>query len=320
MCQQNYAGDLECILVDDCTPDRSMYIANSLIESYHGPIQFRILRNPENQGLSCSRNNGFSIAKGDYVFFLDSDDYISDDCINSLSKQLYLYDCEIDLVVGNSYEYQNGAYWQKFEDGVVTIGNHTQIMRKFLLRQVPMMAWNKLIRRHFLLSHNLQFAPQMVHEDELWSFQLYDVVETVVLIPDVTYFYEQNANSIMNSSDYIQHRMEACQSLVYNMLESLDNKDLYVEKCFWGIHMYMLAEDMFYRFHNELVERNITLRRQMFFKTVKDGRWVLSLFLILTIMPPFCSFIRFRWFRHNYHVIKSIFYKLALVFDFVHCK
>ena len=71
MRRQDFDGDLECILVDDCTPDKSMQIAKSLIDSYQGPVKFRIMRNSENQGLSCSRNNGLNCAKGDYVFFLD---------------------------------------------------------------------------------------------------------------------------------------------------------------------------------------------------------------------------------------------------------
>lgn len=322
MRQQDYDGDIECILVDDCTPDNSMKIAKSLIDSYHGPIHFKILQNSENQGLSCSRNNGVSKAKGDYVFFLDSDDYISNDCICRLSKQLYLYDCEIDMVVGNSFEFRSGKCWQKQEDGVVVFQNHIAIMRNFFRRQIPMMAWNKLIRRDVLLSNKLEFAPRMVHEDELWSFQLYNVVTNVVLITEVTYYYEQNANSIMNSPIYVYHRVEACHTLAYKMMESLADRELYVEKFFWGIYMFMLAEDMLFRNNLPccLFEGNRILRRQMMCRTFNDGRVLIFIFLLLTIMPPFCYLIRFVWFRHKYHVIRSLFKNLALVFDFVHSK
>jgi len=68
--------DIECILVDDCSVDMSMVIAKEIIDHYHGQISFHILSNSENQGPSVSRNNGMMIAKGDYVFFLDSDDSI----------------------------------------------------------------------------------------------------------------------------------------------------------------------------------------------------------------------------------------------------
>ena len=320
MRQQDFNGDLECILVDDCTPDKSMQIAQSLIDGYQGPVKFIIIRNSVNLGLSCSRNNGLNYAKGDYVFFLDSDDYISNDCIGCLSKQLNLYDFAVDMVVGNSYDYRRKEFWQNRDGTIILIQDHKDIMRRFLQIEIPMMAWNKLINRQFLITHNLFFAPKMVHEDELWSFQLYDVVKNVVLIPEVTYFYEQNANSIMTSSENISFRVKACHTLVYKMLESLENKELYIEKYFWGIHMYMLAEDMLFNneFSSELVSNNAELRTQLLYRTAKDGRWVLFVFLFLTITPPFCYLVRFKWFRHKYHLMNSLFMKFALLFDFIH--
>lgn len=320
MRQQDFEGNLECILVDDCTPDKSMQIAKSLIDNYQGPVKFKIIRNRENQGLSCSRNNGLNYAKGDYVFFLDSDDYISNDCIGCLSKQLYLYDFAVDMVVGNSYDYRSKRFWQNRDGTKFLMQDQKDIMRMFLQIKIPMMAWNKLINRQFLITHNLFFAPKMVHEDELWSFQLYDVVKNVVLIPEVTYFYEQNANSIMTSSANISSRVEACHTLVYKMLESLENKELYIDKYFWGIHMYMLAEDMLFNneFSSELVSNNAELRTQLLYRTAKDGRWVLFVFLFLTITPPFCYLVRFKWFRHKYHMMNSLFMKFALLFDFIH--
>lgn len=322
MNQRDYDGEIECVLVDDCSPDRSMQLAQTLIESYQGPIRFQILHNQNNQGLSCSRNNGLSCAKGDYIFFLDSDDHISKDCIQSLSRQLYLYDGEIDIVIGNSFEYRNGKYWQERGSDPSILRNHTDIMRRFLQIEIPMMAWNKLIRRQFLVENHLLFEPQMVHEDELWSFQLYDVVQSVVLISDVTYIYEQHANSIMTSSAYFHRRIEAFHILVHKMLDSLGNRELYVEKFFWGIHMYMLAEDMIYRSEQsrELVDELCELRSQMIYRTVRDGRISIFFLLLLTIMPPCAYLVRFSWFRHKYHVMTSLFKKLALAFDFVHLK
>ena len=318
--QENYDGELECILVDDCTPDKSVNIAQTLIERYQGPIHFHFLHNQKNQGLSTSRNIGLSYAKGDYVFFLDSDDSISNDCIRRLSQQLYLYDGVIDMVVGNSFEYRNGKYWVDRNSSPVLLLNHTDIYRKFLQIELPMMAWNKMIRRQFLIEHNLLFAPQMVHEDELWSFQLYDVVKSVVLISDVTYYYEQNQNSIMTSPAYLNRRIEACHILVCKMLNSLNNKELYVEKYFWGIHMYMLAEDMIFSNQQSLQfhDKYKSLRKQMIYRTFKDGRWFILFFLLLTIMPPCCYLVRITWFRHRYYKVESIFKNIALLFDFVH--
>lgn len=58
---QDVAGaNVECILVNDCTPDNSMRIANDILDAYHGPIRFTVLQHQENKGLSAARNTGIS--------------------------------------------------------------------------------------------------------------------------------------------------------------------------------------------------------------------------------------------------------------------
>ena len=102
--QKGLDGFVECILVDDCTPDRSMQIAQKLIGDYQGSIHFRIIHNNENQGLSCSRNNGLKIAKGDFVYFLDSDDYIYPNCLELLSQRLTYNGSLVDMVVDGVHQ------------------------------------------------------------------------------------------------------------------------------------------------------------------------------------------------------------------------
>ena len=311
--QRGIDGFVECILVDDCTPDGSMQIAQRLIDNYHGPILFRIIHNNENQGLSCSRNTGLNNAQGDYIFFLDSDDYISTDCLDLLSKRLTCNDGQIDMVVGNSYDFQHKKYWQNKDGEAQLLTDHDDIMRLFLQFEIPMMAWNKLVRRQFLLDNHLLFVPRMIHEDELWSYELYDVINSVVLIPEVTYSYENNAGSITSSPSNYSRRVEAYHKLVNVMLASLKRNNLYVERSFWGIHMYMFSLDLL--LHHELPSKlkksNHNLRRKMMKKALGDGRWVIATFLFLTIFPPFVQLIRLGWFRSHYHVMTSFFRGIA---------
>ena len=83
---QSYTKGIECILVNDCTKDESINIAQKLIDEYRGNIKFRIINREENGGLSAARNTGILEAKGDYLYFLDSDDYITPDCIKVLAE------------------------------------------------------------------------------------------------------------------------------------------------------------------------------------------------------------------------------------------
>ena len=68
MQQDSKSVSLECILVDDCSPDNSIKIAEKIIKDYSGGIRFEILRHDKNQGLSVARNTGMSSAKGRFLF------------------------------------------------------------------------------------------------------------------------------------------------------------------------------------------------------------------------------------------------------------
>lgn len=310
--------DIECILVDDCSVDKSMVIAKDIIDHYDGPISFRLLSNSENQGPSVSRNNGLMNANGAYILFLDSDDYLSKNCLSCLYKEINQYGCVVDMVVGNSYNYISGHYWVKGNVPFLLL-YHSDIMRRFLRVELPTMAWNKLIRRQFLLDNHISFLPHMLHEDELWSYKLYDVVSSVVLIPEVTYYYEKNVESIMNSASNLTRRAEGYHILVSNMLKTL-SPDLYVERFFWGIYMYMQSDEIIRcgGLLGEIVSANIQLRKRMVKRSLVDGRLSIFLFLMLTIQPPFRRLIRHGWFSHNYHRVRKLFWKLAMFFDVMH--
>ena len=88
--RQTYRGEMECILVDDCGTDNSMEIVQQLVAAYKGPVVFKIVHHDHNRGLSAARNTGIDVSSGEYVFFLDSDDWISDGCIERLTQPLGL--------------------------------------------------------------------------------------------------------------------------------------------------------------------------------------------------------------------------------------
>ena len=95
---QDYDGPLECVLVNDCTPDRSIEMAKQVLSDYKGAIEFRIVTHERNQGLSGARNTGIKESKGEYVYLLDSDDEISSNCISSLVAPLAIK--RYEMVVG----------------------------------------------------------------------------------------------------------------------------------------------------------------------------------------------------------------------------
>ena len=92
--------NIECILVDDYSPDNSIHLAEEIINSYKGAIDFRIIHHTQNEGLSSARNSGTNVATGDYLYYLDSDDEITPGCIEKLLALVEKYP-NVEMVQGN---------------------------------------------------------------------------------------------------------------------------------------------------------------------------------------------------------------------------
>lgn len=203
--------DLECIIVDDCTPDDSVEKCERLIAQYNGPVEFKILHHEHNRGLSAARNTGTDAATGKYVYYLDSDDEITPDCIHLLVRETILYP-EVELVQGgvkaipydewfdHSYYQQSGYY-----EGNDWIRYHFFKAGE----EFPVMAWNKLILRDFLKKNHFVFKEGLIHEDELWMLQLAKKLDKIAIVGEPTYFYYKTSNSIMStlSKQHSAHHM-----------------------------------------------------------------------------------------------------------------
>lgn len=211
--------DIECIIVDDATPDNSIELCKKLIAAYQGPISFKFVYHTENRGLSAARNSGLHAATGEYVYFLDGDDEITSDCIEKLVRPV-IEDHTIDVVQGNYiYSPLKGERHYKWDDKCV-VGNG-QIRDIFFKRkQIPVTAWNKLIRRDFLIDHHLEFEEGLLFEDILWSFCMMKYVEKLYLVSDVTYVYYKRKDSIKdatNQAKVIKHYGYIYKSIVENL-------------------------------------------------------------------------------------------------------
>ena len=100
---QTMTDGVECILVDDCGSDRSLFIAKDFIEHYQGNVLFRIVEREKNGGLSAARNSGIDVASGEYVYFLDSDDEITPNCLEIMWSLVEKYG-KVNLVQGAFFE------------------------------------------------------------------------------------------------------------------------------------------------------------------------------------------------------------------------
>ena len=185
--------DIECILVNDVSPDDSIAIAERLIADYDGPIQFKILNREHNGGVSAARNSGTKAATGDYVYFLDSDDEITPDCIEKFSRPV-LNDPTIEMVIGCfvfiSYDSKNIPSEQPMQKQQLDLPTKEAVRKYFFSKQNPnVYACNKLMNRDFLIRNQLFFKEGIRWEDILWQFFYYKYLNHLYFISSITYKY-----------------------------------------------------------------------------------------------------------------------------------
>ena len=183
---------IECIIVNDCTPDKSMDIVNKIIGKYSGEMTFITHRHKENKGLSSARNTGISIATGEYLYFLDSDDYIYPNSIELLMEGVEKYK-DIDIVVGNFFD-------ERLNRPLMNIHNNEMLKSVDLLffgKMENKSACNNLIKRNLFSLHNLRFPVGRYYEDIVLKYQLFSYVNKVYVVSQCTYFYRDNLNGII---------------------------------------------------------------------------------------------------------------------------
>lgn len=189
--------DFECIIVDDGSPDNS----NIIIDKYLKLDQrFKVIHQ-KNMGLSAARNTGLDIAKGDYIVFVDSDDYIADDYLEKFA--LKIADTDTDIVICGFIE----AY-KDYEKSKVFAAESTEVIKQNVLADVwPSYVWNKCYKKD--LFANVRFPVGKIFEDILTIPEVCLYARKIVCIPDKLYYYNrQNENSItanMSSEKMYNH-------------------------------------------------------------------------------------------------------------------
>ena len=200
--RQTYTGSMECLIVDDCGTDDSIAIAERVIASYEGPIAFQVLHHERNRGLSAARNTGTLAAKGDYLYYLDSDDVITEDCIALLMGKAEEYP-EAELVQGNFCRHTlTGETVVRIKQYALAVASSNDEVRECYYRQMNVNVWNKLIKRDFLIDHRLFNKEGIIFEDLLWSFYLLKYLNKACFVSAITYHWRKRPHSITTSTDW----------------------------------------------------------------------------------------------------------------------
>lgn len=192
--------DLEVILVDDCGTDDSMGIINQYLTLDKQKIT-RIVHHDKNKGLSAARNTGIKVATGHYLYFLDSDDYLSNDCIESFINLASEY--KPNIVFGCTepvpYNWTNVTLDVNRVDIPLYWDDKYKIAKSLLKKNyLPVTAWNKLVDRNYVVENELYFKEGISYEDEYWNWMIANSVQSIAFNKNITYYYRCNPSGIMH--------------------------------------------------------------------------------------------------------------------------
>ena len=161
---QGEFSDYEIILIDDGSTDRS----GEICEEYASTNEKVRVLHKENGGLSSARNAGLAAANGEYVLFVDSDDYLKTGCLAALLETAYQQNADI---VCFNYAYVSDPYGYEINMVHTDIGDQVLTGQNYLLLQLKngtmqMTAWKNLYCRALLTKNGLCLREGYVHEDE----------------------------------------------------------------------------------------------------------------------------------------------------------
>ena len=217
---------LEIILVDDGSTDGSGRLCDALAQR-DGRI--RVIHKP-NGGLSDARNAGTEACNGEFVFYLDSDDYLEQDAIMALVR--IQSESQAEIVIGNySYTYADHEDIAQPDTGTIQKYTRKEAISLLMQGKLQTFAWGKLIRADIAKRH--PFPVGKLFEDHFWTHLVFQDCETVVYSSKPMVHYRQRGNSIsytfnLKRLDIIEGWQER---IVFLQQEYPDMVEEYLHRC-----------------------------------------------------------------------------------------
>lgn len=204
--------ECEFIFVNDGSTDQS----KAIIESYKKEDHRVILINQENQGVSVARNAGLKIASGEYVGFVDADDYVNSDLYETMYHHIIQDDCDVVITnLGSEMEGQTYTLDYPFPPNTVLNKNFikNEILPYLLKKDNLNSVVNKLYKNRMIKKNNLKFPEGIaLGEDGLFNICYFLHADKIMYIPYSGYHYREVAGSATRSiskKDYFQGALEA---------------------------------------------------------------------------------------------------------------
>lgn len=285
--------DVEYIIVDDATPDDSIYIINRLLEKYHDKKDYiKIVHHEVNKGLPAARNTGLLVAKGEYVFHCDSDDFIEADMLMDMYSVAKKENADIvwaDWFL--SFESKERYMSQPFYDTA------EEALKGLLSGVMKYNVWNKLVKRSLYEDNDIKFPSGHGMGEDMTMIRLFACAKRVAYIPKAYYHYVKINSGAMTNMwtqkhiDDLKYNVTATEDYIKQKFG--DKMDEYIAyfKLSVKVHFIVSNDTKMYRLWNSLFSeanryimqnKSVCLRTRILqWMAWKKQYWFVKLYYVL---------------------------------------
>lgn len=216
--------DYEIILIDDGSTDNSYNIAKNIADK-NSNIQ---VYSQKNNGLSVTRNNGIKYAEGEYIYFVDSDDYLAFDSLDILLK--FAIDNNLEILEFSSVRTKSRNFENSRINNISSSALKIHNGEKYIsTRLFADSVWVYFYKRDFLINSEVKFINGRTMEDMIFTAELLSLAKRIVFYPIDVYRYVINPNTIWTSTESHKNRRSIYDFIFMTaqytiLIENLENK------------------------------------------------------------------------------------------------
>lgn len=272
-------NEIEIILINDCSTDGSMLILKEYKEKY--PSKIFLIDLKENKKPGGARNEGMKVAKGEYIGFVDSDDYIEKEMYEELYKIAKIKDC--DMV---DCGFDNKSMKKMALSTTENTWGELDAEKRDHLIAYPGFVWSKIFKRNILVDNNLKFREKVTFEDVDFLPVVMLFLKKVYASDLVLYYYTNNVKSItsdMRENIQIKDKMEALRCLVkrFKELNAYEDYKDGITFTIYNMYIYMVKYYALGAEENKVTYEMFKELREFFFELIdydyQDNKYILRL-------------------------------------------
>ena len=192
--------NLEILIIDDGSPDKS----DAVYEKYAMQDNRIKIIKQKNAGISAARNAGLRFATGDWVHFVDSDDYLDIDYYEKMICAAQ--DINPDIIAGGVISQNSNLYNIQYKTRCILFSNTEKFMQTNALKNCTV--WRYIFKREFLTQNNMKFAVGKIFEDMLYIPNAILRAKCIVTVPGANYHYIFNPDSLLNKRYAKNHQAQ----------------------------------------------------------------------------------------------------------------